>query len=625
MEIILCIKQVPDTADMRIDPKTNNLMREGVPSVVNPTDLHATEEALRLKDKLGAHITAITMGPPQADQGLRELIAMGVDQGVLLSDRPFAGADTLATSYAVWKAITKLLPDKLPDIVMFGKTAIDGETGQTPPGVAVRLGIPIITYAVKIEKLDLEKKFIEARRRVDEGVELIRSSLPVALTMTEEASKPRQASIDGVLRAKRSNLLVWNKDAIGADPNKVGLPGSPTFVRKVFVPPPRKKGEVFNASSDPIAAGKWLVDQLLAGGALGQKSRKENDEKKLDEGRTQVKLPPGKYGDIWVYMEHRNGVPSSVSWELMGEASKIAKIYGKELCAIAIGSDVSSLTKGAFAYGAEKVYVVSHPVLTHYRTKPYSEALASLIKKYRPEGLIIGGTLNGRDLAGAVVTLVETGAIADCTGLEVEEKFGLQGTRPDFGGKEMSNIVCPKHRPVALTVRPRVFRAPEPDFSREGKVIREKMEFSEDSIPTKMLEFLESQRAGVRLEDAEVIVAAGRGLGSPKNLYLVEDMAKAVGGVVGATRAIVYSGWIGREYQIGQTGFTVRPRLYFAVGISGAIQHLVGMQNSDKIVAINKDQEAPIFGVSDYGIVGDLFKVVPAFVQELKSRGLAKG
>ncbi|MFQ5762713.1 MAG: electron transfer flavoprotein subunit alpha/FixB family protein, partial [Candidatus Bathyarchaeia archaeon] len=331
---------------------------------------------------------------------------------------------------------------------------------------------------------------------------------------------------------------------------------------------------------------------------------------------------PTSHGDIWVYVEHRFGVPKDVSWELMAEGQRIAEAYGFHLAAVVLGDDVSNVIQDAFAHGAERVYTVSNPVLGAYRTKPYAEALSALIRKHKPEALFVGASPNGRDLVGAVVTMVETGAIADCTMIDVDDKFGVQGTRPDFGGKEMSTIVCPKHRPIALTVRPRVFRVSPADYSRKGDVVYEEVPLDESSVPTRVLDFVETRKMGVKLESAPVIVAGGRGLGSPKNLPLLEDFAKSLGGVVGATRAIVYLGWIAKDYQIGQTGYTVRPRLYVAVGLSGAIQHVVGMQNSDIIIAINKDPQAPIFSVTDFGIVGDLFEVVPAFMKELENRGL---
>lgn len=615
---------------MRIDPKTNNLIREGVPAVVNPTDLNAIEEALRFKDTFGATVRVITMGPPQAEQSLREALAMGADEAYLLTDRAFGGADTLATSYALWKAVQKIEETAgKTDFVFFGKVAIDGETGQVGPGLAVRLGYPVITYTANTSAIDLESRFVEAERRVDDGVERVRVPIPCALTITEAANEPRQPTIDGLIRARKAKITALNKDAVSADPKRIGLIGSPTYVKKVVVPPPKKKGEI-RQSTDPKEDAKWLVDRLVQIGAFGKKVSGgvvpvgANAQTADQAAASTQQRITGDYGDVWVYVEHRFGQAARVSWELMGEGKRLSKIYGTKLCGVIIGSQVSDLVNEAYRYGADLVYVVDNPTLRDYRSETYGKAFAQLSNKYHPEVILMGGTYNGRDLAGVLATLIETGLIADCTSLDVDDKGGFNGTRPDFGGKELSTIVCPKNKPTMASVRTRVMKMPAPVDGRSGSIVTESVELDENQIKEKIIQFTPLERAGARLEGADIIVSGGRGLGNPKNFKLVEDLANALGGEVGATRAVVYLGWISKDHQIGQTGVTVRARLYFAVGVSGAIQHLVGMENSDTIVAINKDSDASIFGVAQFGIVGDLFQIVPALIDELKARGLAR-
>ncbi|MDA4130142.1 MAG: FAD-binding protein [Thaumarchaeota archaeon] len=631
MNIIVCIKQVPDTNDMRIDPKTNNLIREGVPAVVNPTDLNAIEEALRFKDTFGASVSVLTMGPPQAEQSLREALAMGADQAYLLTDRAFGGADTLATSYALWKGIQKIEESNgKTDFVFFGKVAIDGETGQVGPGLAVRLGYPVITYTSKTSVVDLENKFVEAERRVDDGVERVRVPIPCALTVTEAANEPRQPTIDGMIRAKQAKINLLNKDIVNADPKRIGLGGSPTYVKKVVVPPAKKKGEIKEAT-DPKEAAKWLVDRLVQIGAFGKKVSggvipdKPAPTQADPTPQPSQNLVPiqGSHGDVWVYVEQRYGQAARVSWELMGEGKRLSKIYGTKLCAVVLGSEVDGLVGASCEYGADLVYFIQHPVLREYRSETYGKAFAYLSNKYHPEVILMGGTYNGRDLAGVLATLIETGLIADCTSLDVDEKGGFNGTRPDFGGKELSTIVCPRNKPTMASVRTRVMKMPARVEGKIGEVVQESIELEEDQTKEKILSFTPMERAGELLENSDIIVSGGRGLGNPKNFKIVEDLAKVLGGQVGATRAVVYLGWISKDHQVGQTGVTVRARLYFAIGVSGAIQHLVGMENSDTVVAINRDPDAPIFGLAHYGIVGDLFQVVPLVVEEIKSRGLA--
>jgi electron transfer flavoprotein alpha subunit len=322
---------------------------------------------------------------------------------------------------------------------------------------------------------------------------------------------------------------------------------------------------------------------------------------------------------VWVYVQHRSGVPASVSWQLLGVGKQMAAKIDAPVCAVVIGSEVEHLADEATAYGADRVYLVDDPVLMHYRTQPYAEAVARLIRKYKPEIMLYGSTIHGRDVAGAVATLVGTGLAADATQLAVDPQQGnlLQASRPDFGGKLMSTILCKRHRPQMATCRPGVFPLPARDPSLGGEVIKEPLGLAEEDVPTKVLEFVPETRH-VDLSNAEVIISGGRGLGGPKAFDMLFELADAVGGVVGASRAAVMAGWIPYQHQVGQTGQTVRPRVYIACGISGAIQHLVGMQESDIIIAINSDPEAQIFKTADYAVVGDMFKIVPALTERLR-------
>jgi electron transfer flavoprotein alpha subunit len=628
LHIVVCVKHVPDATDIRFDPITLNLIREGVPAIVNPFCLNALEEAIRLKEKIGASITAVSMGPLQAQEGLREALALGVDRAVMVSDRDMAGADTLATSYTLWRTIAKLAETDPFDLILAGKVAIDGETGQVPPGLAVRFNIPIISNVTEIVNVDPTSKTIVAKHRFDDGIETVKAKLPAVLTITEEANKPRKFTLDGMLKAKKTKIELWDRNAIDAKPELLGLKGSPTIVKKVFPPPGRKQGETFDGTQDPRAAAKWLVQKLVTVNTLTATQPKGAEPAAQVADRSAPSMHgsvSGKFGEVWVWVEHFHGKPAKVSWELLGEGKRLAKVYGTKLAALVIGNSVSHLAKDAFAYGADKVYVIENEVLEEYRTQPYAVALAQAVREYKPEALLLGGTIRGRDLAGSAATLLETGLIADCTALDVEIETGtFMGTRPDYGGNLMSTIICPKQRPTMASVRPRVMKSLPPSNGREGETIRVDVTLRPEDTNTEVLNFVPIEKVGIRLEDSQVIVSGGRGLGSAKNFYLIEELSNALHAQVGASRAAVRAGWIGPEHQVGQTGFTVRPRLYIAVGISGAIQHIVGIMNVDYIAAINIDPEAPIFKMADFGVVGDLFKVVPALVDELRNVGSAE-
>jgi electron transfer flavoprotein alpha subunit len=328
----------------------------------------------------------------------------------------------------------------------------------------------------------------------------------------------------------------------------------------------------------------------------------------------------GEYKDVWVFIEHERGKLANVSFELLGQGKQLAEGLGCGLCGMLIGSKTEPFVEEAFYHGAEKVYLTDDQILKDYRTEAYAAAAVNLIQKHKPEVVLFGATTQGRDFAGCVATTLETGLTADCTGLDIDpEKKLLRQTRPAFGGNIMATILCEAHRPQMATVRPKVFPMPERDESRTGEIVREPLNLAEDHVHTTVLEFLKGAET-INLTDAEIIVSGGRGLGGSDQFKVIREFADVLGAAVGASRAAVDSGWVPYEHQVGQTGKTVRPKIYFACGISGAIQHQAGMKTSDIIVAINKDPEAPIFKVATYGIVGDLFQVIPKLTEQLKLR-----
>lgn len=325
------------------------------------------------------------------------------------------------------------------------------------------------------------------------------------------------------------------------------------------------------------------------------------------------------YKGVWVFAEQRNGKLMSTAFELIGEGRKLADKLGVELSAVLLGSGVENLSDELIHYGADRVILADHPELKMYTTDGYTKVIVDLVNSKKPEIILIGATNIGRDLGPRIAARLDTGLTADCTKLEIDEeqKILLQ-TRPAFGGNIMATIITPNHRPQMATVRSGVMKKLTPDTSRKGIVEKVAVQLEPKDIRTVVKEVVKSARQAVNLVDAEVIVSGGRGLGNPDGFKLIEELAKELGGVVGSSRAAVDSGWISQDHQVGQTGKTVRPKIYIACGISGAIQHLAGMQNSDCIIAINKNPDAPIFDVADFGIVGDLYKVVPMMIEEVK-------
>lgn len=325
-----------------------------------------------------------------------------------------------------------------------------------------------------------------------------------------------------------------------------------------------------------------------------------------------------KYEGVWVFAEQRDGNLLNVSIELLGEGRKIADELGTELTAILLGKDVDDLAERLIKYGADNVLYGDSELLKVYTTDGYTKVICDLIEERKPEIMLIGATNIGRDLGPRISARLRTGLTADCTKLEVDkENRRLLQTRPAFGGNLMATIICPNHRPQMSTVRPGVMEKAEYDENRVGNIEKFIPDLKEEDIKAKVLEAIKEAKAQVKLEEAEIIVSGGRGLGSPEGFKLIEELAEKLGGVVGASRATVDAGWIDQSHQVGQTGKTVRPTLYVACGISGAIQHLAGMQESEIIIAINKDKDAPIFKVADYGIVGDVYEVLPELIKGL--------
>ena len=337
---------------------------------------------------------------------------------------------------------------------------------------------------------------------------------------------------------------------------------------------------------------------------------------------------------FWVFIEQNQGKMHPVAAELLGVANQLVSEIADELQAsgeetsvegILVGHNVTDIAQEAIQYGAQRIHKIDSPAFEHYLNRPYAEALTHLVKKYQPEVFLIGATTLGRDLAGAVATSLKTGLTADCTKLEMGhfrkiEKKLLLATRPAFGGNVIATIVCKDHLPQMATVRPRVFETPARNAKAEGEILEEEFEVKPEMMAAKLVEFIKDNNAQLNLQHADIIVSGGKGLGNPDGFKLIKELADELGGVVGSSRAAVDGGWIDYAHQVGQTGKHVRPKLYVACGISGAIQHKVGMQDSDYILAINTDPNAPIFEVATLGVVGDLYEVIPEMIKQLRAQ-----
>lgn len=323
--------------------------------------------------------------------------------------------------------------------------------------------------------------------------------------------------------------------------------------------------------------------------------------------------------EVWVFAETNQGVIAPVVFELLNKARQLASDLDTQVAAVLLGYNLQGKAEELIQRGADRIYLVEAEPLTHYIAENYTQAITKLIKKYKPEIFLAGATTTGRSLVSRIAVNCYAGLTADCTGLDIDsEKKILIQTRPAFGGNIMAQIISPNFRPQMATVRHKVMPESEVDPSRQGEVIKEPFDSEKADKRIKFLDFIKEDVPTVNLAEADIIVSGGRGLGGPENFKIIEDLAQTLGAALGSSRACVDAGWIPYSHQVGQTGRTVCPKIYIACGISGQIQHLVGMQSSGTIIAINKDPDAPIFKVADFGIVGDIFKVVPLLIKKLK-------
>lgn len=603
MRAIVLVKQVPDVRAGNVGTNPDGTIdRAGAAAITNPADLHAVEAALQLADE----VYAITMGPARAESCLRDVIALGVEKGVLLNDRLFAGSDTWATANVLAAAIRQLGG---ADLVLCGTSALDGETGHVGPQVAQRLGIP---QATMCEDAHIENGRLIVRRIVEGGYEVRSLPLPSVMTVAETGFLPRYPTLPGRKRGQRAELTVLGAEDLSLDASTAGLHASPTKVAHMeMVPMPKTEcrfvGEDFSVED--------LVRSVRAETIPATPNGMVEATGSADVGTRDKPGDPG----IWVVCETREGSLAPVSAELISKSVELASSLGTSVAAVVIGSELESASDEAAAFGADLVLTADDDRLEHYLGLPEAQIVFEAIRDRRPDIVLMGATTAGRDLAPRLAAMLDTGIAADCTDLYIGDWSRrdqvypdiLHQVRPAMAGGVLATCICPEARPQIATVRAGVFRAvPHPRrLERESIAIElEDSDFSVEIIERSL------QHAEVGLTEADVVVAGGAGCNA-SNWHLVEALAAAIGGRVGASRAAVEAGLAPRSRQVGQTGSTVHPRLYVACGISGALQHVVGMKASGTVVAINRDANAPIFRFAHFGIVGDVTDVLPRLTE----------
>jgi electron transfer flavoprotein alpha subunit len=606
MKIAVCVKYVPVISQIGFDYEKKTIIREGVPSEVNPFDLLGLIRAVELKSLPEDQVVALSMGPPQAREGLVQCLALGADRAMLLTDRALAGSDTLATARALALALEK----ESPDLIICGRNSADAETGQVGPEIAELLGIPHISQVRKLE-YQAHTNSVIAERVTDEGYQVIECPLPAVVCVTEGVAQERFPRRQEIAEARERPVEEINCTHLSSDMSIFGLSGSPTWVEGIRLVEPNRLGLVIE-EEDPRAAARQVVELLqqrlseLAGG-----------EAVSTTSGSPPRYPNRRERSIWVVAETAQEGLRRVTLEMLGKARELTDITQSEVAAVLIGPPHDNLIRELTAYGADRVLVLDNSELGPVCCRGVSQALAEAVQAAQPYALLFASTADGRDLASRVAARLGLGLTGDAIDLEINQEGQLVQLKPALGGNVVAPILS-RTLPNLVTLRPGLLTPINSDYN-----VKARIEYIEappfDGADIKILEeHYEEDLGAIELTQAQVVMGVGMGIGGPENLPEVQALAQSMGATLATTRNVVHSGWLPHQIQVGISGRTIAPRVYLAVGIRGMFNHLVGIQKAGVIIAVNQNQRANIFKAADYGIVGDWKTYLPPLVEALK-------
>lgn len=613
MNILVCLKQVPNTKHMTVDPKTHRLVRHGVSAMLNPADRLVLERALRMREEYGGTLTAISMGAPQAADVLLSAWMVGADHGFLLTDPAFAGSDTFATASVLAAGVRYLENESGTrfDAILCGKSTIDGETGQVGPELAELLGIPHFSNLSRLERCG---SGFRLEYTLNDTKILAEAVGPILLTYPLSGEVYLRAAIGerlDRLAEQQIPQLTLEELSPWLCSDELGLHGSATRVIRSFIPQTQRACIRFTNGSprEKVAA---LLLRLQEDGVLTRQGQR------VPPPRTRRSAGSGR---ICVYVEQTAaGRCRSLGLELLSAAATIADDARLRIAAILIGSDNSKAADELKEYGVDEIFSCEDAVFDDMQVHDYVEAMSRIVEQYRPEGLLVGATEMGKELAARVAARFHTGLTADCTGVRYDSELqSIVWSRPAYDGKLMADIVCARKRPQMGTIREGVFEKPAPCPGAPSLV---SVPLRRSALTEKVIVLNRSAAPGFQKTNdghVSIVVGMGRGIQDMDGLDLCCDFADAIGADIGATNAVVRMQLLSQQYQIGTNGRTIRPDIYIACGISGSLQHLTGVQDAGCIVAINTDPQAEIFKYANYGIVGNLFEIIPELERQLKA------
>ena len=605
MKIAVCVKQVPMVAAMKFDAESKTIVREGVPMEVSAFDLRALLRAVELRDEHGGEVVALTMGPPQAVEALAECLALGADRGVHLCDRAFAGADTLATARALAAAIER----EPYDLILCGRHSVDAETGQVGPEVAELLDLPQVSGARSLA-VDQERRVLVAERETDDGIERVEVNLPALVSAGEDLAAERfttQAERDAATAKPIEEL---DLTALGLDASVVGSAGSPTWVLGLESAEDERMREVL-PGEDLRADVRYVAERLVAAGLFADDWTVERKAPSI-QGGGGASVRAGQ--TTLVVAEARAGRLRPVTFELLAKARELAAAHGGSVDLLIADTAAKALAEAAVGCAADRILVAEHAKLTE-ATEPHATLVCEVIRDRQPSLVLLPATSFGRDLAPRVAARLGLGLTGECIDLSVDEEGRVLQHKPAFGGSVVA-LIASRTLPAMATVRPGMLNASQECGDASPEIVG--VRIPKLSSRVRVLERNVEAQEVADLEGADVVVGFGMGIGGVDELPLVRELADVVGGSLCTTRDVTDAGWVAKHYQVGMTGRAIAPRVYLAVALRGAFEHMVGTRRSGLIIGINRSPRSPLIKNCDYGLVGDWREIVPLLIEELR-------
>ena len=606
MKIVVCVKYVPVVARIQFDYENKTIIREGVPSEVNPFDMLGLVRAVELKSAPDDQVVVLCMGPPQARDGLLECLALGADRAILLTDRALAGSDTLATARALSLALKK----EAPDLIICGRNSADSETGQVGPETAELMDIPHVGQVSKLD-LNADSNTIVTERLTDEGYQVIECPLPALVCVTEGVAEETFPNREQLAEAETKPLQEVTCAQLSPDSSQFGAEGSPTWVEEIRLVEPNRSGVIIE-EEDPQVAAEQAASLLKE--RLAELDSADNGSQ---TAQPTERFPNSRDKSSWVIAESWPADLAHVTLELLGKARELTSFTRSEVAAVLIGPAQPDLNGQLAAYGADRVLVLDNTGKGPVWGRQVVQSLAAAVHQAQPYAVLFASTPDGRDLASRVAARLALGLTGDAIDLEIDEEGRLVQLKPALGGNVVAPILS-KTLPNMVTLRPGLLTPVAPVVSSQAPVEAIAAASFDGPDVTVLEEHVQEDIGALELTQAQVVLGVGMGIGGPENLPQIQKLAHSINASLATTRNVTHEGWLPVQIQVGISGRSITPKVYLAVGIRGAFNHTVGIQKAGVILALNQNRRHAIFKSADFGIVGDWNEFLPPLIEALK-------